>query len=400
MKILHTADWHLGHRLHEQTQVEEQTLFLKWIQKYIEKEKIDVLLISGDIFDTNAPSNQSLEMYYTFLMKLKSTSCQSIIITGGNHDSPGTLNAPKQILDALSIKVVGKAAENIEDEVFEISINGEKVIIGAVPYLRDGDIRKAVAGESFEDLTDKYKQALINHYKKSAEQCELINSTNAPVIAMGHLFATGGSVSDSEQNIYVGSLGHIGAGDFPTYFDYIALGHLHRPQIIGGNKKVRYSGSPNILSFSEIKYDKKIIVLTIENNEISAINDVLVPRFRNFYKIEGTIPECIEQFPNLISNEYQLIPWVEIALTEKHNINTDELKKAAEPYPFEILKTPLKDQRRLRGIEELLEETKSIKELLPTEVFKLKCKEIGYDLEGNTAIEDAFNEILQCVKNQ
>ena len=400
MKILHTADWHLGHRLVEQSQVEEQTLFLKWIQEYIDKEKIDVLLISGDIFDNNAPSNQSLEMYYNFLVKLKSTSCQSIIITGGNHDSPGTLNAPKQILDALSIKVVGKATENIEDEVFEICINSEKVIIGAVPYLRDGDIRKAVAGESFEELTDKYKQALINHYDQSAEQCQLINTSNAPVIAMGHLFATGGSVSDSEQNIYVGSLGHIGAEDFPTYFDYIALGHLHRPQIIGGNEKVRYSGSPNILSFSEIKYDKKIIVLTIENNEISTINDVLVPRFRNFYKIEGTIPECIEQFPNLISNEYQLIPWVEIALTEKHNINTDELKKAAEPYPFEIRKTTLKDQRRQRGIEELLEETKSIKELLPTEVFKLKCKEIGYDLEENTAIEDAFNEILQSVKNQ
>jgi exonuclease SbcD len=76
------------------------------------------------------------------------------------------------------------------------------------------------------------------------------------------------------------------------------------------------------------------------------------------------------------------------------------LKKAAEPYPFEIRKTTLKDQRRQRGIEELLEETKSIKELLPTEVFKLKCKEIGYDLEENTAIEDAFNEILQSVKNQ
>ena len=400
MKILHTADWHLGHRLVEQSQVEEQTLFLKWIQEYIDKEKIDVLLISGDIFDTNAPSNQSLEMYYNFLVKLKSTSCKSIIITGGNHDSPGTLNAPKQILDALSIKVVGKATENIEDEVFEICINSEKVIIGAVPYLRDGDIRKAVAGESFKELTDKYKQALINHYDQSAEQCQLINTSNAPVIAMGHLFAIGGSVSDSEQNIYVGSLGHIGAEDFPTYFDYIALGHLHRPQIIGGNEKVRYSGSPNILSFSEIKYDKKIIVLTIENNEISTINDVLVPRFRNFYKIEGTIPECIEQFPNVISNEYQLIPWLEIALTEKHNINTDELKKAAEPYPFEIRKTTLKDQRRQRGIEELLEETKSIKELLPTEVFKLKCKEIGYDLEENTAIEDAFNEILQSVKNQ
>jgi exonuclease SbcD len=400
MKILHTADWHLGHRLHDYSQLEEQTLFLSWMENYIIGQKIDVLLISGDVFDTGVPSNQSLEMYYSFLVKLKETTCQSVIITGGNHDSPGTLNAPKHILDALSIKVVGKATENIEDEVFEIDINGEKVIIGAVPYLRDGDIRRAVAGESFEELTDKYKAALIHHYEASAKQCELINTSKAPVIAMGHLFATGGSVSDSEQNIYVGTLGHIGAEDFPAYFDYIALGHLHRPQIIGGNDKVRYSGSPNILSFSEINYDKKVIVLTIEGNRISDIKDDVVPRFREFHKLEGTITECIEAFPDVISNPYELTPWVEIVLNEENNINTDDLKNGAKPYSFEILKTALKNQRRIRGIEELLKETKSIKELLPTEVFKLKCKEIGYDLESRPEVEDAFNEILQSVKNQ
>ncbi|GAL81270.1 exonuclease SbcD [Algibacter lectus] len=401
MKILHTADWHLGHRLHEQSQVAEQTLFLSWIETYISTEKIDVLLISGDVFDTGSPSNQSLEMYYSFLVKLKGTSCKSIIITGGNHDSAGTLNAPKHILDALSIKVVGKATEEIEDEVFEIDIEGEKVVVAAVPYLRDGDIRRAVAGESFDELIDKYKTALINHYQAAAEQCKLVNTTDAPVIAMGgHLFATGGSVSDSEQNIYVGTLGHIGAEDFPEYFDYIALGHLHRPQIIGGNDKVRYSGSPNILSFSEITYNKNIIVLTVEDNKISAIDDVVVPRFREFYKLVGTVTECIDAFSNLVSNEFQLTPWVEIVLNETHTINTDDLKKGAENYPFEILKTALKTQRRQKGIEELLEETKSIKELLPAEVFKLKCKEIGFDLENRPEVEDAFNEILQSVKNQ
>ncbi|MBE9468418.1 MAG: exonuclease subunit SbcD [Bacteroidetes bacterium] len=400
MKILHTADWHLGHRLHEHSQVEEQALFLNWIENYIVEQKIDVLLISGDIFDTGTPSNQSLKMYYNFLMRLNNTTCKSIIITGGNHDSSGTLNAPKQILNALSIKVVGKATENIEDEVFEIEINGEKVIIGAVPYLRDGDIRRAVAGESFEELTDKYKTALINHYESLAKQIELINTSKAPVIAMGHLFATGGSVSDSEQNIYVGTLGHIGAKDFPTYFDYMALGHLHRPQIIGGNDRVRYSGSPHILSFSEINYDKKIIVLTIKDNKISEIRDDVVPRFREFYKIEGTIAKCIESFPDVISNIFELTPWVEIVLNEENNINTDDLKIAAGQYPFEILKTALKNQRRIKGIEELLEETKSIKELLPTEVFKLKCKEIGYDLENRSEVWDAFNEILQSLKNQ
>lgn len=400
MKILHTADWHLGHRLHEQSQIEEQVLFLGWIENYIIDQKIDVLLISGDIFDTGSPSHQSSEMYYNFLIKLKVTTCKSIIITGGNHDSPGTLNAPKQILNALSIQVVGKATENIEDEVFEIEVNGEKVIIGAVPYLRDGDIRRAVAGESFEELTDKYKTALINHYKSSEEQCKLINTTNAPIIAMGHLFATGGSISDSEQNIYVGTLGHIGAEDFPSYFDYVALGHLHRPQIIGGNDKIRYSGSPNILSFSEINYAKKVIVLTIEDNKINKIEENIIPRFREFYRLTGTLIECIEQFPNIISNSFNLKPWVEIILNEENTINTDDLKIEAEKYSFEILKTSLKNQRKIKGIDELLENAKSIKELLPTEVFELKCEEMGFDLKERPEIWDAFNEILQLAKKQ
>jgi exonuclease SbcD len=400
MKILHTADWHLGHRLHENSQLEEQTLFLKWIENYINDEKIDVLLISGDIFDSASPSNQSMKMYYNFLMKLKGTACKSVIITGGNHDSSGILNAPKELLEALSIKVVGKATENMKDEVFEIDINNEKVIIAAVPYLRDGDIRRAVAGESFENLTDKYKTALINHYQAAAEQCKSINTNNAPVIAMGHLFAVGGTISDSEQNIYVGTLGHIGAADFPMYFDYIALGHLHRPQVIGGNEKVRYSGSPNILSFSEVNYDKKVLVLTVEDNEITNVKDAVVPCFRNFYRITGTMTECMEQFPNLISNSYELTPWVEIMLKENHSINTDALKKEAEKYSFEILKIALKKQQTNIGIEELLKNTKSIKELLPRDVFKLKCKEMGVNLDEKPQVLDAFNEILQAVKNQ
>ncbi|WP_166384692.1 exonuclease subunit SbcD [Polaribacter sp. 11A2H] len=400
MKILHTADWHLGHRLHEQSQLEEQSLFLSWIETYIIEQKIDILLISGDIFDSGSPSNQSLEMYYSFLVKLNGTTCKSIIITGGNHDSPGTLNAPKHILDALSIKVVGKATENIEDEVFEIEINNEKVIIAAVPYLRDGDIRRAVAGETFDELTDKYKTALINHYATAAEQCKLINTGNVPVIAMGHLFATGGTISDSEQNIYVGTLGHIGAEDFPTYFDYVALGHLHRVQIIGGNDKIRYSGSPNILSFSEINYDKKIIILSVENNKICDIKDEVIPKFRTFYKLTGTLQECMNAFTTITSNTYNLTPWVEIELKEDNTVNTDDLKKEAEKHPFEILKIGLKNQRKVKGIEELLENTKSIKELLPTEVFKLKCKEMEYDLEKSPEVWDAFNEVLQSVKNQ
>jgi len=399
MKILHTADWHLGHRLHENSQAEEQTLFLKWIENFIIEHKIDVLLISGDIFDTGTPSNQSLEMYYSFLVRLNATECSSIIITGGNHDSPGTLNAPKHLLNALSIKVVGKATERIEDEVFEIECKDEKVIIGAVPYLRDQDIRRAVAGESFDELTDRYKQALTNHYIDVAEYCKSINSTKAPVIAMGHLFAIGGSVSDSEQNIYVGTLGHIGATDFPEIFDYIALGHLHRPQIVGGNDKIRYSGSPHILGFSELNYDKKVIVLTVKTNSISITEEFVVPRFREFYRLIGTKEQVVEEYKYVLSNCYELRPFVEIVLDEITPIENDELKKEAELFQFEVLKTSLKNNNREHiGIEEQIKNIKSIKELLPENVFKIKCDEQGFNLEDNPKIEDAFNEILQTVK--
>lgn len=400
MNILHTADWHLGHRLHDHSQLEEQTLFLSWITTYIIEKKVDMLLVSGDIFDTGAPSNQSLELYYTFLVGLKNTCCNAIIITGGNHDSPGTLNAPKHILDALAIKVIGKATDFIKDEVFKIDLNNETVVIAAVPYLRDGDIRKAVAGETFDDLVDKYKAALVNHYQQAAIECERVNSTNAPVIAMGHLFAIGGSVSDSEQNIYVGSLGHIGAADFPEYYDYVALGHLHRPQIVGDNDTVRYSGSPYILSFSEIDYDKKVLLLSIADHKITKIIEDTIPRYRAFYQLNGTVEECIAQFPDVQPTAYGLTPWVEIVLNEDSTVNTEILKKKAEDYTFDILKITLKKQRKQKGIEELLKESSSIKELQPTEVFKLKCQEINFDLDKHPAIWDAFNEILQQVKEQ
>ena len=171
MRILHTSDWHLGHRLHEQPQFEEQSLFLAWLNEYIVNNQIEILLISGDIFDSRTPSSQSLKMYYDFLIKLTKTTCQHIVITGGNHDSPGTLNAPKELLEALSIKVVGKSTEDPKDEVFKLFTDTEEIIIAAVPYLRDQDIRRAIAGEAFSEITERYKKALTSHYTQVAEYC-------------------------------------------------------------------------------------------------------------------------------------------------------------------------------------------------------------------------------------
>jgi exonuclease SbcD len=400
MKILHTSDWHLGHRLHEQSQYEEQSQFLAWLEAYIKSEEVSVLLVSGDVFDSGVPSTQSQKMYYDFLIQLTHSSCKHVVITGGNHDAPGTINAPKALLSALQVQVVGKVTENVADEVFQLSVGDEQVVVAAVPYMRDQDIRRAVAGESFDDIGDRYKMALVNHYSEVAAYCESIKSENVPLIGMGHLFAIGGATSESEQSIYVGNLGDIGAEDFPKIFDYMALGHLHRPQKAGGINHIRYSGSPTILSFSEIGYEKNVILLETDGEKPMRIENIAVPKFREVLRVKGSVEECIAQLKQIDRESYPLKPWLEVVIDNQINskIENQEISKAIEDLNLEVLKISLKNERNIQGLEALIESSRNIKELQPIEVFKMKCKEQNFDISENSEIFDAFNEALQIAR--
>jgi exonuclease SbcD len=400
MKILHTSDWHLGHRLHEQSQYEEQSQFLTWLEAYIKSEEVSVLLVSGDVFDSGVPSTQSQKMYYDFLIQLTHSSCKHVVITGGNHDAPGTINAPKALLSALQVQVVGKVTENVADEVFQLSVGDEQVVVAAVPYMRDQDIRRAVAGESFDDIGDRYKMALVNHYSEVAAYCESIKSENVPLIGMGHLFAIGGATSESEQSIYVGNLGDIGAEDFPKIFDYMALGHLHRPQKAGGINHIRYSGSPTILSFSEIGYEKNVILLETDGEKPMRIENIAVPKFREVLRVKGSVEECIAQLKQIDRESYPLKPWLEVVIDNQINskIENQEISKAIEDLNLEVLKISLKNERNIQGLEALIESSRNIKELQPIEVFKMKCKEQNFDISENSEIFDAFNEALQIAR--
>ncbi len=405
MKILHTSDWHLGHRLHEHSQQEEQELFLEWITDTISKRNIDILIVSGDIFDVSVPSTQSQKMYYNFLIDIHKTNCKHIVITAGNHDGPGTIDAPKELLSALSIDVVGKASSDYSKEVFEYSVNGETVIIAAVPYLRDQDIRRAVAGEDFDEINERYRKALMSHYMGAAKYCKSINEGNHPQIAMGHLFAIGGKPSDSEQKIYVGSLGDIAAKDFPKDFDYIALGHLHRPQIVNKNPRIRYSGSPIILSFSELNYSKKVYEIEIRNNDISNIEEINIPRFREILRVEGDLQKCLFDLMEIANGDYSLTPWVDVVLDNSANntIGFMDIQRAVDDLnkdgiKLEVLRVTFKNKRNTKGLNEIIENSGDIKDLTPLEVFKEKCKEQDFDLNDNADILDAFNEIVNIVK--
>ncbi|NQS72549.1 MAG: exonuclease subunit SbcD, partial [Desulfobulbaceae bacterium] len=144
MKILHTSDWHIGRALYGRKRYEEFKAFLDWLAETIQQNAINTLLVAGDVFDTSTPSNRAQELYYRFLCRVAASTCRHVVIVAGNHDSPSFLNAPKELLKALDVHVVGSAA-NPEDEVLVLR-NEQKapeLIVCAVPYLRDRDIRVA-----------------------------------------------------------------------------------------------------------------------------------------------------------------------------------------------------------------------------------------------------------------
>ncbi|MGB3110116.1 MAG: exonuclease SbcCD subunit D C-terminal domain-containing protein [Psychrobacter alimentarius] len=295
LKILHTSDWHLGRRLYGRLRYDEFESFLQWLEDTISAQQVDILIVAGDIFDTMTPSNKAQALYYEFLGRVSRSCCQHVVIVAGNHDSPTFLDAPSNVLKFLNVHVIGTACDDLEDEVLVLGDddNNPHCIIAAVPYLRDRDVRSSSAGESADSKDANVIKGIRAHYDEVAsiakgKQAELtkIHQRHIPIIATGHLFAAGVTVSDDDDGIrtiddgvrdlYVGSLGKISADMFDKGFDYVALGHLHVPQRVGGLESIRYSGSPIAMGFGEAKQQKQVLLIQFGATE-SFDNDSLRP---------------------------------------------------------------------------------------------------------------------------
>ena len=272
LTILHTSDWHLGRRLYGRLRYDEFAAFLNWLQNTISAQQVDVLIVAGDIFDTMTPSNKAQALYYEFLGKVSKSSCQHIVIVAGNHDSPTFLDAPSNVLKFLNVHVIGTACDDLNDEVMVLDdVDGTPhCIIAAVPYLRDRDVRSSSAGESAQSKDANVIAGICAHYAEvakiaNAKQAELLKShkRHIPIIATGHLFAAGGTTTDDDgvRELYVGSLGKVSADMFSKSFDYVALGHLHVPQRVGGRETIRYSGSPIAMGFGEARQQKQVLLV-------------------------------------------------------------------------------------------------------------------------------------------
>ena len=283
MKIIHTADWHIGQRLHERSRLDEHEQFLDWLLETIQKRRVDLLLVSGDIFDTSLPSAEATNLYYRFLYRLFDETHAYAVITAGNHDSPRHLEAPQEFLKMGRIYVIG-LAEEPDKCVFTFPCNNPQVAVAAVPYLSESDLRH-LSYETESDRNERYREWLKAFYA----DCAACIPTELPKILMGHLFVQGGKITDSERNIQIGGATAIHASDFPDGVDYIALGHLHRPQTIkGAVSPIRYSGSPIPLRFNETDYRKAVYLLEVSDDGTLVLDETIeIPIFRELCIVEG-----------------------------------------------------------------------------------------------------------------
>ena len=385
MKILHTSDWHLGQKFLTNDRKKEHEMALDWLYTTIETEKVAALIVAGDVFDIGNPPSYARTIYYRFLTRLQSSCCRHIIIIGGNHDSPSMLNAPKELLEILNVHIIGSATGDIADEIITLTDEKGKLeaIVAAVPFLRDRDIRHSIAGETGLERIVKVQEGIVRHFKEAGVAVKQYAKQPVPIIATGHLFAKGALSGDKQDNIYIGDIENIEGDNFPKVFDYVALGHIHRAQIVGEQKHVRYSGSIIPLSFSEIQDSKIALLLHFDGKKLEEVQELKIPRFRELVKFKGTLESVkgkLERFDE--KRKGVLMPWVDIEIEMDQNIpNLDgEIRAFAKDFWMDILK--IRTRRPHAALESLATEI-SLDDLSPEEVFVKKCESAGEMLEAD-----------------
>ncbi|CAA6802901.1 MAG: Exonuclease SbcD [uncultured Sulfurovum sp.] len=396
MKLLHTSDWHLGQSFMGKSREEEHKAFLAWLLETIEDNRIELLIIAGDIFDTATPPNYALEIYYNFLKQLSHIeTLHSTIIVAGNHDSVATLKAPKQLLKVLNVHVLTNGGDE-EDVLIPIVQNSElRAIVCAVPFLRDAVIRKAVSGETISEKEQMVNKGIRAYYENVYHKAlKLKADKSVPVIATGHLTTVGSRSSESERDIYIGGTLDI-AGDYlGKLFDYVALGHLHMNQMVGVNH-VRYSGSPIPLSFSEANHTHKVNVVKVEANEV-VVEAVDIPLYRELVLLRGNEKQ-ISQALQAIENRHC---WIEVHLDDDNPMYANEsIRTLASELGLMLL--AVKIEKREKELQAKEMNAISLDDLSVEEVFKQRLA--NEELDDVTLEQDVlncFNNVYQRVQNR
>ncbi len=404
MKILHTADWHLGHKLYNADRELEHQAALDHLIQIIQQEAVELLILAGDVFDTDMPPNYARKQYYRFLVALTKTTCRHVVVVAGNHDSANMLDTSSDLLKLLNVHVVGNLPENRAEQIIEIRDEHEELqaVVAAVPYLRDRDMRQGQPGQSIEERLASLRAGIEAHYAEIDLLLAEYKDLNVPIICTGHLFVAGGVRDGRSNTIHIGSLDVIDVNCFPKMSSYVALGHLHRPQKVAGLNHVRYSGSLIPMDFNEWNYAQVVLLLDFEGKTLQKVqaHKIKLARKLKFYK--GDITKIREKLHQLKSEE-GLSTWLKLEIiTDSYIPNIEEdLKPLLEGKNAEIMLVNQLSEASATNYNQEEKQLQNLSDMNPKEVFELKLDaEKIQSSKTRQVLEDTFSELLTWMQEQ
>ncbi|HNY11303.1 MAG TPA: exonuclease subunit SbcD [Candidatus Wallbacteria bacterium] len=376
-RILHISDLHIGARLGRYSQNEDIKKCLEFISDYTLNEKIDALLIAGDIFDGFNPSGESEDIYYSFLSKISAAGAKTFIIAG-NHDNHERLCAPERLFSAHHIFVAGYDARS-EYEPLETVIGEEPASIIAIPYIPDAALISSSPGAEADEAALNYSAAYAKLIHRAALKCR-----SELKISLGHLFVKNSLPAGSERAIQQGNAYLVEFAEFPKNIAYYAFGHLHRPQRVADN--AYYSGSIIPVSIDEAASDKKMMLIETSKNLISGISEIKLPRSSNYHNYKGAFEHVMRSIEGT-SDAYVSIIFSEVINLEKQDI----LQKTVREKNIKIVSINFEISRTAESFN--LNST-DFKNLSLEELFKLFIKDSECDKDK---VLKQFNRVVQSV---
>lgn len=397
MHIIHTSDWHLGQNFYSKSRAAEHSAFLDWLLTSAQAHEVDAIIVAGDIFDTGSPPSYARELYNRFVVQLQQTGCQ-LVVLAGNHDSVATLNESRDILAFLKTTVVASAGH--APFILPQRDGTPGAIFCPVPFLRPRELVTSQAGHSGGEKQQLLLNAISDYYQQQYEAaCALRGDRPLPIVASGHLTTVGASKSDAVRDIYIGTLEAFPASHFPPV-DYVALGHIHRAQKIGGSEHIRYSGSPIALSFDETGKSKSVNLVTFSDGHLAEVLPLTVPVTQPLAVLKGDFSSISEQLTQWRDAPQEPVVWLDIEITSDEYLHDIQRKIQAqtEDLPVEVLlvrRSRAQRERILAG-----ERRETLSELQVEEVFERRLAQETLEEAQRLRLTQLFNETLHSLNGE
>ena len=291
MRFLHTADWHVGKTLRGRSRADEHRAVLKEIATIADDRAVDAVLVAGDLFETAAPSPESEEIVYQALLALSKD--RPVVVVAGNHDNPRRIQAVRPLLGLANVHALATVAPPNEGGVLRLEASGEKAHIVLLPFVSQRGIVgvDALMNEDADQHAAEYADRMA---RVLAALC-----TNVPKdavnLVLAHAMVHGGTMGGGERSAHTVFAYSVPTGAFPSNFHYVALGHLHRQQRLGGACPIYYSGSPLQLDFSETEHTKSVNLIEAVAGRPAKVRQVPLSSGKRLRKVKGTLAELAQE---------------------------------------------------------------------------------------------------------